>query len=126
MFSLEDGSNVYIDFQATNIGPGVRDLAWLLTSSLDAGDQRGHVEAIVRAYHYHEALLPRLGGGARYAWQECWDDYVFMKIHGLYAGMLGAGIFAANCKEFQGEGRLSGSCATATGLPCSRPYLKGK
>ena len=38
-----------------------------------------------------------------YGWEQCWADYIFMKIHGLWAGMLGAGIFAGkNYKERTG------------------------
>merc|ERR1712224_896768 len=57
MFCLEDGTNVYLDFQAMNLGPGVRDLAWLLASSLKVEERRAHEKAIVTAYH--EALVAR-------------------------------------------------------------------
>ncbi|CAE7450469.1 unnamed protein product [Symbiodinium natans] len=89
MFCLEDGTNVYLDFQSVNLSPGVRDLAWLVASSLDSEDRRQHERAIVQAYQ--EALASR---GVDYALAQCWEDFVFMKIHGLYAAMLGAGIFA--------------------------------
>lgn len=89
MFCVEDGTNVYIDFQAVKLGPGVRDLAWLITSSLKPEERREHEKMVMKAYH--EALMAR---GVQYAWEQCWEDFVFMKIHGLWAGMLGAGIFA--------------------------------
>ena len=99
MFCMEDGSNVYFDFQALNFGPGVRDLVWLLTSSLTSEARKEHEKNIVQAYH--EALVAR--GVKDYAWENCWEDYVFMKIDGLWRGMLGAGIFAVkNFKEKSG------------------------
>lgn len=98
MFCLEDGTNVYIDFQAVKLGPGVRDLAWLIASSLKAEERREHEKTVIKAYH--DALVAR---GVEYVWEQCWDDFVFMKIHGLWAGMLGAGIFAnKNFKEKTG------------------------
>eukprot|EP00935_MAST-01C_sp_MAST-1C-sp1_P002025 g2025.t1 len=102
MFCLEDGSNCYFDFQSAKLGPGVQDVAWLLASSLKSEDRREHEEAILKAYH--EGLISRLGEGATaYAWEQCLEDFKFMKIHGLWAAMLGAGIFAAkNFKEKSG------------------------
>eukprot|EP00746_Dinoflagellata_sp_MGD_P136808 gnl/MRDRNA2_/MRDRNA2_70676_c0_seq2.p1 gnl/MRDRNA2_/MRDRNA2_70676_c0~~gnl/MRDRNA2_/MRDRNA2_70676_c0_seq2.p1 ORF type:complete len:492 (+),score=78.02 gnl/MRDRNA2_/MRDRNA2_70676_c0_seq2:73-1476(+) len=94
MFCLEDGTNVYVDWQSVKLGPGVRDLAWLVTSSLKAEDRHEHEKTIVKAYH--EALVAR---GVEYTWEKCWEDFVFFKIHGLWAAMLGAGMFAA--KNFQ-------------------------
>eukprot|EP00929_Paragymnodinium_shiwhaense_P098097 TRINITY_DN59630_c0_g1_i1.p1 TRINITY_DN59630_c0_g1~~TRINITY_DN59630_c0_g1_i1.p1 ORF type:complete len:468 (-),score=81.71 TRINITY_DN59630_c0_g1_i1:270-1673(-) len=96
MFCLEDGTNVYIDFQGVNLGPGVRDLAWLLASSLKAEERREHEAKIVEAYN--AALVAR---GVTYDLKQCWDDFVFMKLHGLFAGCLGAGIFAG--KDFKAK-----------------------
>lgn len=98
MFCLEDGTNTYIDFQAVNLGPGVRDLAWLCASSLKSEERHEHEKTIVKAYH--EALAAR---GVQYAWEQCWEDFVFMKICGLWHTVLGAGIFAGkNFKEKTG------------------------
>mmetsp|Transcript_80600 Transcript_80600/g.224279 ORF Transcript_80600/g.224279 Transcript_80600/m.224279 type:complete len:467 (-) Transcript_80600:207-1607(-) len=96
LFCLEDATNVYIDFQAVNLGPGVRDLAWLIASSLKAEERHEHEKAIIKAYH--EALVAR---GVEYGWEQCLEDFVFVKIHGAWAAMLGAGIFAA--KDFKGK-----------------------
>ena len=85
MFSLEDGSNVYIDFQAAKLSPGVRDLAFLVVSSLESAERREHEKTIVQAYC--DALAQR---GIKYDAEQCWKDFVFMKIHGLWAAMLGA------------------------------------
>lgn len=98
MFCLEDGKNMYIDFQSVGLGPGVRDLAWLIASSLKAEERREHETAVVKAYH--EALVTR---GVEYAWGQCWEDFVFMKIHGCFAVLLGGGMFAnKNFKEKSG------------------------
>mmetsp|Transcript_95638 Transcript_95638/g.279680 ORF Transcript_95638/g.279680 Transcript_95638/m.279680 type:complete len:453 (+) Transcript_95638:29-1387(+) len=99
MFCLADGTNCYIDFQAVNLGPGVRDLAWLLASSLTSKDRRDHERTIVNVYH--DALLARGVSSAEYSSEQCWADFVFMKLHGLYAGVLGAGLFAG--KNFQAK-----------------------
>ena len=38
-----------------------------------------------------------------YTWDRCWEDFQFMKVHGLWAAMLGAGVFAGkNFKEKAG------------------------
>merc|ERR1712097_244881 len=60
------------------------------------GDRRGHERAIVGAYF--EALRAR---GVEYTWEECSEDFVFMKLHGLWAVCIGAGIFAG--KNFQAK-----------------------
>lgn len=73
-------------------------MTWLVASSLKEEVRREHEKTIVKAYH--EALVAR---GVEYTWEQCWEDFVFMKIHGLWAGMLGAGMFAAkNFKEKSG------------------------
>ncbi|CAD7925635.1 unnamed protein product [Amoebophrya sp. A25] len=175
MFCLKDGTNCYIDFQAVNLGPGVRDLAWLLTSSLTSEDRRAHEKTVIKAYHQalvergavqndessrpekpvdmeqqqvvnvqsgstttnaaakeRSSLISCCTGATKtsskvdaaaatrattsavpaegkyspesssappsdtkvYSYEQCWDDYVFMKIHGLWAGALGGGLFA--------------------------------
>jgi len=96
MFCLEDGTNVYIDFQAVKLGPGVRDLAWLMASSLKTEVRREQEKTVIKAYH--EALVAR---GVEYCWKQCWEDFVFMKIDGLWRGMLGAGVFAG--KHFKAK-----------------------
>merc|ERR1711920_879455 len=61
-------------------------------------ERREREKTVVKAYH--EALVER---GVEYAWEQCWEDFVFMKIHGLWAGVLGAGVFASkNFKEKAG------------------------
>merc|ERR1712196_638357 len=98
MFCLEDVTNLFFDFQAVNLGPGVRDLAWLLVSSLKTEERREHERKIVKAYH--EALT---GRGVEYPWEQCLEDFALMKIHGCFAALLGGGVFAGkNFKEKSG------------------------
>jgi len=39
--------------------------------------------------------------GVEYAWEQCWEDYVFLKIYGCWHVVLGAGIFAG--KNFKAK-----------------------
>ena len=91
MICLKDGSNVYLDFQSVRGEGGVRDLAWLLTSSLKSEDRRESESKILEVYHH--ALVSR--GVEGYSLTQCWQDFIFMKIAGLWAGILGAGMFAS-------------------------------
>merc|ERR1719421_584231 len=56
-----DGSNTYLDFQGTvghvQLQPGVRDLAFLVGSSVEPADRADHEESIVKTYH--AALVQR-------------------------------------------------------------------
>ena len=91
MICLKDGSNVYLDFQSMRGEGGVRDLAWLLASSLKSEDRRENESKILEVYH--NALVSR--GVEGYSLSQCRQDFIFMKIAGIWAGILGAGIFVS-------------------------------
>ena len=84
MIYLADGSNAYKNF-CPALAPAIGDVSWLVASSLEPGELCEHEETIVRSYH--TALLSRLeslGGVAHeYTWEQCWEDFVFMKFRGL-------------------------------------------
>lgn len=58
--------------------PGIRDLAFLVGSSVEPADRAEHEESLVMAYH--AALAKR---GVEYTWEQCWSDYVFIKVTGM-------------------------------------------
>lgn len=94
-----DGSNTYLDFQGSiahvQLQPGIRDLAYLVGSSVEPADRVGHEESLVKAYQ--SALAKR---GVEYSWDRCWSDYVFMKATGL-VGPAVVGIFSS--RQFDGK-----------------------
>lgn len=89
-FFHEDGANTYIDFQGASFDAGLRDLAYFIGSSMNPEDRLEHEKGIVRTYH--EALVAQ---GVDYSWDQCWDDFVFLKGSSCFAGVV-VGFFASS------------------------------
>lgn len=66
------GAVTVIDWQAITTGNALRDIAFLLSTSLTVEDRRKHERGIVASYH--RALVTE--GVTGYTLDECWDDYV--------------------------------------------------
>ncbi|MBF6171894.1 phosphotransferase family protein [Nocardia blacklockiae] len=66
-----DGSVTIIDWQTITPGQPLRDIAFLLATSLPTPDRRAHERAIVADYH---AALTR-HGVTDYPFDDCWRDY---------------------------------------------------
>ncbi|MBF4162242.1 phosphotransferase family protein [Nocardioides acrostichi] len=75
MFTPEGGSGevAAVDWQTLSIGLPGRDLAYLVTTSLEPEARRAAERDVVAAYH---ARLVELGVGD-HDLDECWSDYVF-------------------------------------------------
>ncbi|WAC56632.1 oxidoreductase family protein [Gordonia sp. SL306] len=67
-----DGSVTIVDWQTITVGNPMRDIAFLLATSLRTDDRRAHEREIVAAYH--AALLAH--GVTDYSLDDCWSDYV--------------------------------------------------
>ncbi|MFW0795488.1 phosphotransferase [Gordonia sp. CPCC 205515] len=67
-----DGAVTVIDWQTITPGNPLRDIAFLLASSLNPADRRTHERDIVGAYH--TALLDH--GVTDYSFDDCWRDYL--------------------------------------------------
>ncbi|MEE3851166.1 phosphotransferase [Gordonia sp. LSe1-13] len=61
-----------VDWQTITVGNPLRDIAFLLSTSLSIADRREHERDIVGAYH--KALVEK--GVTGYSSEECWADYV--------------------------------------------------
>lgn len=77
LFGADDTVTI-IDWQTIVSGNPLRDIAFLLSTSLTVDDRRAHERRIVAAYH--DALLSH--GVSGYSPEECWDDYVANLIQG--------------------------------------------
>ncbi|MFF0491996.1 phosphotransferase [Nocardia sp. NPDC004068] len=66
-----DGTVTVIDWQTITPGNPLRDIAFLLATSLDPDTRRAHERAIVATYH--RALLAH--GVTGYPLDQCWHDY---------------------------------------------------
>lgn len=66
------GEVTVIDWQTITTGNPLRDIAFLLSTSLTTEDRRRHERGIVASYH--RALVT--AGVENYTLDECWDDYV--------------------------------------------------
>ncbi|MAU81647.1 phosphotransferase [Gordonia sp. Z-3] len=82
-----DGTATVVDWQTIAAGPPLRDIAFLVSTSLSVTDRRAHERAIVSAYH--DALCTR--GIADYSAAQCWNDYVDGLLHTLLLVVFGAG-----------------------------------
>lgn len=82
-----DGAVTVIDWQTITTGSPMRDLAFLLASSLEVDDRRRHERAIVEAYR--QALLA--AGIDGYSAEQCWDDYVADLLQAPLIVVFGAG-----------------------------------
>lgn len=66
------GEVTVIDWQTITTGNPLRDIAFLLSTSLSTDDRRRHERGIVASYH--RALVT--AGVRDYTLDECWNDYV--------------------------------------------------
>ncbi|MGF0328456.1 phosphotransferase family protein [Gordonia hongkongensis] len=66
------GEVTVIDWQTITTGNPLRDIAFLLSTSLTTDDRRRHERGIVASYH--RALVT--AGVGDYTLDDCWDDYV--------------------------------------------------
>ena len=66
------GEVTVIDWQTITTGNPLRDIAFLLSTSLTTEDRRKHERGIVASYH--RAVVTE--GVTDYTLDECWDDYV--------------------------------------------------
>lgn len=82
-----DGSVTIIDWQTITPGQPLRDIAFLLATSLPTADRREHERAIVA--DYHSALLRY--GVADYSLEQCWHDYATQLIQAPLIIVFGCG-----------------------------------
>jgi hypothetical protein len=72
LFTPEPSHAVYIiDFATCRAWWGARDIAYMLTISLDPVLRRAHEMSILQ--HYHKQLCSN--GISTYTWEQCWEDY---------------------------------------------------
>ncbi len=67
-----------VDWQTTDRGNGLLDVAFLLGTALEPQDRRAHEKHLVT--EYFDALIA--GGVRGYSWDQCWIDY---RRHACYA-----------------------------------------
>ncbi|MYR08678.1 phosphotransferase [Gordonia sp. SID5947] len=82
-----DGGVTIVDWQTITLGNPLRDIAFLLSTSLTTEDRRAHERTIVEAYH--AALLAQ--GVTGYCVDDCWSDYVDSLIQAPMIIVLGCG-----------------------------------
>lgn len=83
-----DGMEVAVlDWQTVCFGPSIGDVSLLLGTGLTSSERRANESDLVTGYH--AALVER--GVKGYSLEECWDGYRLMALHGVFAGIIGAG-----------------------------------
>lgn len=82
-----DGSVTILDWQTLTVGNPLRDIAFLLSTSLTPADRRSSEGDIVA--DYHAALLDH--GVTGYSADRCWQDYLGTLIQAPLIVVLGAG-----------------------------------
>jgi len=89
MMFADDDSNrvVVIDWQGIGRGPGVYDLSYILSGSMDIELRRAHETALVE--HYHETLVA--AGVTNYSQAQAWLDYQHAQLMGGLATAMVAG-----------------------------------
>jgi aminoglycoside phosphotransferase (APT) family kinase protein len=75
-----------VDWQTVSLGLPMRDVAFLLETSLATDDRRAHEDALVSAYH--EALVAQ--GVTDYPAELCADDYRYSLLQGPLITVTGA------------------------------------
>ena len=88
LFDIRGGARpmATLDWQTVNVGPGAMDVAYFLSTGLDAAERRQHEADLVRFYH---AELARRGV-RNYDWDHCWHDYRRQTLHGILMGVFSA------------------------------------
>ena len=89
MMFADDDSNrvVVIDWQGIGRGPGVYDLSYILSGSMDIELRRAHEGALVE--HYHQTLEE--AGVTNYSKALAWRDYQHAQLMGGLATAMVAG-----------------------------------
>lgn len=82
-----DGRVTIVDWQTITPGHPLRDIAFLVSTSLSMDDRRRHERGIVAAYH--RALSER--GVVDYSLDECWTDYLGSLMQAPLIVVFGAG-----------------------------------
>ncbi len=82
-----DGAVTVVDWQTITTGSALRDIAFLLVTSLDVADRRAHERDIVAAYHRRLVEL----GVRDYTAEPCWADYLGNLIQAPLVVVFGAG-----------------------------------
>lgn len=90
LFNDTSGEVTAVDWQTAAIGPPLRDVAYLLGTSLLSEDRRANEERLVR--EYHTALVDH--GVRGYGAAQCWDDYRLGQLQGPMITVIGC-IYAA-------------------------------
>ncbi|WP_198429028.1 phosphotransferase [Nocardia bovistercoris] len=85
-----DGSVTVLDWQTITPGQPLRDIAFLLATSLTVADRRAAEREIVA--DYHRALAEH--GVTDYSAEQCWEDYVASLIQAPLIIVFGAGAAA--------------------------------
>ena len=85
-----DGTVTVVDWQTITPGQPLRDIAFLLATSLTTTDRRAHEREIVA--DYHRALLDL--GVTGYSAEQCWRDYVDSLIQAPLIIVFGCGAAA--------------------------------
>ncbi len=80
------GEVIAVDWQTLALGPGARDVAYLLGTSLEIGARRDSERSIVG--QYHADLVAR--GVADYSADQCFDDYRLGQLQGPMITTLGS------------------------------------
>lgn len=80
------GEVAAVDWQTLSLGLPARDLAYAVSTSLEAPVRRETERDLVAAYH--RALLGH-GTPASYDLETCWDDYVFSLLQGPLVAVFG-------------------------------------
>lgn len=112
MFPHEGEGVTALDWQTVSVAPPVRDLSYLLGTSLRVADRRAHEEALVACY---EAELATRGVDHR----GCFDDYRLGQLQGPLITVLGA-IYATAERSERADGMFlamaTRSCAAIRDL----------
>ncbi|MDP3969276.1 MAG: phosphotransferase [Nocardioides sp.] len=74
-----------VDWQTLSLALPARDLAYLVSTSLDPATRRAHEEALVASYH--QALVGH--GVSDHPVQEAWEDYRFAQLQGPLVSVFG-------------------------------------
>ena len=86
LFPTDGGPGVSaVDWQTMSVGLPARDLAYLVSTSLEPEERRTYERSIVAAYH--QALVT--GGVDDYDLEACWEDYRFSMIQGPLVALFG-------------------------------------
>jgi len=85
---------IIIDWQGMARGPGIYDIAYLLSGSMDPAIRRSHERELVRQYHEHLATH-----GVDYPAEKAWDDYRL----GNTVGGLATSVFAGASLDLANE-----------------------